>query len=70
MNELQVTIESAVPGAASSRVYLNGEDVTNDTVKIEINVADMLLHRFTTERKVVDGELLTIVTPIHKIKVN
>ncbi len=71
MNVLEMNNITAIPGRADSKVFLNGEDVTNDTYKVEINVTEILLHRIERPSRITeDGDAARYATKIDEIKVN
>jgi hypothetical protein len=71
INELTVTELGSMPWK-NGKVFLNGEEVTNDVYKIEINVRDILLYRIRRPIEIsADGEnAVRYVTKIDVLKVN
>jgi len=67
-NELIVSFDGNA--RRNAKVLLNGEEVTNDTFKIEINVENILLYRFAKPRAIENDEVKSYTTEIDQIKVN
>ena len=70
MNSLVLTKIGRVPGMRGV-VLLNGEDVSNQTFKVEIGVTEIKLFRFKDPMETdADGNPVEVITLIDELKVN
>jgi hypothetical protein len=69
MNTLVMTNIGRIPGK-DGVALLNGEEVTKEVFKVEINVSEIKLFRYDMTRRTAEGGPVEIETLIDELKVN